>query len=267
MNCTMPNGIKICYNSDGSGEPLVLIGGFGMTQGFWNLQVPALTARFRVITFDNRGAGKSTVPTTPFTLADMASDTVGLMDALKIESAHVFGVSMGGMIAQIMCLDYPDRIEKAVLGCTSHGGRHAVQPDPAVMAALAQAANPDLTPEEAARQIVPYLFSEDFFREDPERVEAFIRLSVEHFMSVEGAAGQMGALSSFNVERRLGEIRSPVLVVAGSKDRLMPPENARLLSDKIPDAALEIIHGAGHNFFFEKPEALNEILMDFFLTK
>ncbi len=267
MNCIQTNNIEISYDLYGAGEPLVLIGGFGMTKEFWRLQVPALAPHFQVLTFDNRGAGESTVPSEAFTLADMASDTIALMDALNIPSAHIFGVSMGGMIAQLLCMDYPGRIKKAVLGCTSHGGRHATQPDQGVMAALAQAANSALTPEEAARQLAPYLFSEPFVREEKERIEAFIRLSVANCISVEGAAGQMNALGCFNAETRLGEIHCPVLVVAGGGDRLIPPENSRFLSEKIPGAALRLIQNAGHNFFFEKSDEVNEILIDFFLNR
>ncbi len=264
MTRIQTNNIEISYDLCGSGEPLVLIGGFGMTKEFWSLQVQALSPHFKVLTFDNRGAGKSTVPSEPFSLADMASDTIALMDALNISAAHILGVSMGGMIAQLLCMDYPDRIKKAVLGCTSHGGRNATQPEPGVMVALAQAANPDLSPEEAARQLVPYLFSESFVREEKERIEAFIRLSVANCISVEGAAGQMNALGCFNAEKRLGEIHCPVMVVAGSGDRLIPPENSRFLSEKIPGAALRLIQDAGHNFFFEKFDEVNEILRLFF---
>ena len=198
---------------------------------------------------------------------DLAADAIGLMDALHIESANVFGVSMGGMIAQLLCLDHGDRIRKAVLGCTSHGGKKAVQTDGEAGAALAQAANPDLTPEQAAHLLIPFLFSRQFAEEQPERVEAFIQLSVENCLSVEGAAGQMGALASFNTEHRLREISAPVLILAGSCDRLIPSENSKQLLHHIPNAQLHIIPDAGHNFFYEKAPALNKILLDFFLAE
>lgn len=263
MNRLRVNGIEICYALEGSGEPLILIGGFGMTKEFWSLQMGALASRFRVLAFDNRGAGESTVPSGPFTMADMAADTVALMDALGMDSAHIFGVSMGGMIAQVLCIDYQDRIRKAVLACTSHGGIDAVSPDEEVLAALAQAADPDLTPEQAARRIVPCLFSGRFLREAPARVEAFIRLSVEHALSAQGAAGQLAALGSFASEPRLRGIRSPILLMAGSDDRMIPPKNAELLSEKIPGAELKILPDVGHNVYYEAPEEVNNILVDF----
>jgi len=256
--------IEIAYSIDGSGEPLVLIGGFTMVKERWELQVVELARHFRVITFDNRGVGETTVPSEPFTIADMAADTVGLMDTLGIDSAHIFGVSMGGLIAQLLGLDYPDHIKKAALGCTTHGGRHAVQPEKTVMETLAQAADPNISVKEAVWKRVPLVLSERFIREEPERVEEFVRLAMQYSPIAEGAAGQMGALSVFNVKRRLGEIRCPVLVITGSEDRMMPPDNSRLLADGIPGAELYMVEGAGHEFFFEKPDEVNRVLIDFF---
>jgi len=264
MAKTKVKDIEIAYSIDGSGEPVVLIGGFTMVKESWELQVVELARRFRVITFDNRGVGESTVPSEPFTIEHMAADTVRLMDTLDIDSAHIFGVSMGGLIAQVLLLDYPDRIKKVALGCTTHGGRHAVQPENAVMAVLAQAADPNISAEELVRNKVPLILSERFIREEPEEVEEFVRLALRYSPTPEGAAGQMGALSVFNVKRRLGEIRSPVLVITGSEDRMMPPDNSKLLAEGIPGAQLYIVEGAGHSFFFEKPDEVNRVLIDFF---
>lgn len=266
MDMARVGGLEISYIVRGEGEPLILIGGFTMTKEAWWLQVEGLSRSYRVIAFDNRGAGETRYPPGAFTIEEMASDTVGLMDFLGIDSAHLFGVSMGGLIAQVLLLDYPDRVRKAALGCTTHGGRHAVQPDPQVMAALAKAADPNLPPEDSIRQRVPIVFSDRFIKEEPKKVEEYIRLSLRHFPSPEGAAGQYKALSVFNVKRRLGEIRNPVLVITGSEDRMMPPENSRLLAEGIPGARLHLVQGAGHTFFLERPEEVNAVLGDFFGT-
>jgi 3-oxoadipate enol-lactonase len=258
------NGIETAYSTEGSGEPVALIGGFTMVKESWALQVAELSRHFRVITFDNRGVGETTVPGEPFTISDMAGDTVGLLDALDIDSAHVFGVSMGGLVAQILALDYPERVKKIALGCTTHGGRHAVQPERAVMAALARAAQPGIPLEEAVRKKLPILFSERFIRNEPERVQEYVDFSLRFSPTPEGAEGQMGALSVFNVKRRLGEIHCPVLVITGSEDRMMPPDNSRLLAEGIPGAELYMVEGAGHSFFFEKPNEVNRVLIDFF---
>jgi len=256
--------LEMAYRVDGSGAPVVLIGGFCMVKESWEPQVIGLSKHFSVISFDNRGVGETTVPREPFTIADMAADTVGLMDALGIDSAHVFGVSMGGLIAQLLALDYPDRVERVALGCTSHGGRHAVQPEKEVMEVLAKAADPTMQVEQAVRTRLPVVLSDRFIREEPEKVEEFVRLSVRHWPTPRGAAGQMAALSVFNVKRRLGEIRRPVLAITGSDDRMMPPENSRLLAEGIQGASHYEVDGAGHSFFFEKPDEVNRVLTDFF---
>jgi len=263
MAMVQVGGIQIAYNIDGRGEPLVLIGGFTMVKESWEVQVAELSKRFRVITFDNRGVGETTVPKQRFTVVEMAADTVGLMDALGIDSAHVFGVSMGGLIAQTLALDHPDRVRKVVLGCTTHGGRHAVQPQKEVMQLLAKASDPSIPAEESVRMRLPTILAERFIREEPERLEEFVRVSVQHWPTPEGAAGQMGALSVFNAKKRLGEIRCPVLVITGAEDRMMPAENSRLLAEGIEGAEQYLVEGAGHSFFFEKPDEVNRVLIDF----
>jgi pimeloyl-ACP methyl ester carboxylesterase len=194
----------------------------------------------------------------------MAADAVGLMDALAVDAAHVFGVSMGGLIAQVLALDYPDRVRKVALGCTSHGGRRAVQPRREVMEILGKASDLTIPVEDAVRIRLPTVFSERFIREEPERLEEYVRFSVQHWPTPQGAAGQMGALSVFNVRRRLGEIRCSVLAITGSEDRMMPPENSRLLAEGIAGAELYTVPGAGHNFFFERPDEVNRVLLEFF---
>jgi pimeloyl-ACP methyl ester carboxylesterase len=258
------NGIELAYADHGKGEPVVFINGYTGVKESWGKITDEVSKHFRVITFDNRGVGESSVPAPDFTIADMAADTIGLMDALEIDSANIFGVSMGGLIAQIMLLDYPERVKKAVLGCTSHGGKHAVQPSKEVMDILAANADPAKTPEEIVRGKVPIIYSDRFVREEPEQLETLIRRSLQYFPSPEGAKGQMKALSRFNVKRRLHEIDTPVLAVTGSEDRMMPPENARLIADGIPGATRVVVEGAGHSFYSERPDEVIRILIDFF---
>ncbi len=255
--------VELAYRVRGSGDPLVLIGGFTMVKESWGLQVRGLARHFRVITPDNRGVGETRIPAGPFRVADMAADITGLLDALSIDAAHVFGVSMGGLISQILALDHPARVRKVVLGCTTHGGSRAVRPTREVMAALGRATDPTVPVEEAVRHWVPLMFSERFMREEPDRLQEFIRFSIRNWPAPEGAAGQIGALSVFNVRRRLGEIRCPVLAITGSEDRMMPPVNARLLAEGIAGAEHYEVEGAGHGFFIEKPDEVNRVLLDF----
>ena len=257
------NGIEIAYNAAGTGQPLILIGGFAMVKETWAPLSEMLAEHFRVITFDNRGAGESTVPEVDFTVADMAADVVGLMDALKIEKVHIFGVSLGGLITQILALDHGNRVRKAVLGCTTHGGRHALPQDPEVTALLAAAADPAVPAEEAIRRRMALNISARFHREMPQETEAFIQMAIRHQLSLKGAQGQMKALSVFNVKRRLGDIRCPVLVITGDEDKMVPPGNSRLLAEGIPGAELCIIKEAGHSFFREEPGKVCRVVAEF----
>jgi len=256
--------IELAYSEHGDGEPLLLIGGYSMVQESWRAQVGGLAKSFRVITFDNRGVGGTTIPDEPFTVADLAGDAIGLMDSLGIESAFVFGVSMGGLITQVMALDHPRRVRKAVLGCTTHGGRFAVQPAKEVMAVLGKAADPTVPVEESVRMRLPIVFADRFMREKPAELEEYVRASVRNWPDPKGAAGQFGAMSVFNVKKRLGDISCPVLVVTGDEDRMMPPENSTLLAEGIPGAELHVIAGAGHSFFIEEPEETNRVVTEFF---
>lgn len=259
-------GVELAYQVHGHGDPLLLIGGFTMVKEAWAYQVEGLSKRFQVIAFDNRGVGESTVPQEPFSISDMAQDTVSLLDALGISSANIFGISMGGLIAQVMALDHPKHVRKVALGCTTHGGKEAVAPSPQVMELMAKAADPSLSPEQAVRMRVPILFGERFLKEEPRRLEEWVRMAVKYAPTPQGAALQMKALSRFNVRERLGEIGCPVLVITGSQDRMMDPENSRLLAARIPGARLYVVEGAGHLFFQERPEEVNRVLTEFFLS-
>jgi 3-oxoadipate enol-lactonase len=120
-------GAKLYWDEQGSGEPLLLIMGLSYPSYMWHRSRPVLANSYRTIALDNRGVGQSDVPPGIYSIALMASDAAAVMDAAGVESAHVFGVSMGGMIAQEFALQYPSRVRSLILGCTAAGGPHAVQ--------------------------------------------------------------------------------------------------------------------------------------------
>ncbi|MCG6538431.1 MAG: alpha/beta hydrolase, partial [Syntrophales bacterium LBB04] len=254
---------EMAYNVAGAGTPLFLVGGFTMVKEMWSPLADMFAQQYLVITFDNRGVGASTVPDTDFTAADMAADVVGLMDHLGHDKAHVFGVSLGGLIAQMLVLDHADRVRKAVLGCTTHGGRHAIAQDPEVLALLASAADPTIPAEEAIRKRMSVNLAERFQREQPQKVEEFVQMALRHQPTPKGAQGQMKALSFFNVKRRLGEIRCPVLVITGDEDKMVPPGNSQLLAEGISGAELYIMQDAGHSFFRERPDEVHRVVTAF----
>jgi pimeloyl-ACP methyl ester carboxylesterase len=167
------NGIDIYYESQGEGGPLLLIAGLGATHHLWELQVPSFARWFRVLTFDNRGAGDSDKPPEPYSIALFADDTAALMDALGIERAHVYGQSMGGIIAQEFALRHPQRLGGLVLGCTTFGGPNSVLPSPQAAALLSGMAG--LPPEQAVERVMELFYSARYRREHAEEARQRIQ--------------------------------------------------------------------------------------------
>src|SRR5262245_58072679 len=147
---------KIYWDEHGTGEPVLLIMGLGYPSVMWFRTRPLLAEHYRTIAFDNRGVGRSDAPPGPYSISQMAADAAAVLDASGCESAHLYGVSMGGMIAQEVALQYPARVRSLILGCTAAGGPHAVRAEPEVSAFLRQRASDD--PVAAVEASVPYIY-------------------------------------------------------------------------------------------------------------
>src|SRR5271168_1416553 len=155
MSFTENQDAKIYWDEQGSGEPLLLIEGLSYPSYMWHRTRPILAQTYRTIALDNRGVGQSDVPPGVYSIELMASDAAAVLDAAGVQSAHVFGVSMGGMIAQEFALQYPKRVRSLILGCTNAGGSHAIQAEPAALQALLRR---DVTPEESKEAIIPFIY-------------------------------------------------------------------------------------------------------------
>lgn len=256
--------INIYYETHGKGEPLVLIYGYAGHSGLWFRQIPVFSKKYRVIAFDNRGAGRSDKPDIAYTMAMMAGDVAGLLDVIGVDVAHIFGVSMGGMIAQHFALDYPQRVISLILGCTTCGGVHSVQPKPESLAALVDFERfGKMTPEEVTRRAMPFCYSQRFIEQKPDIIEERVSKQLEYPTSAHGATRQAEAVAGHDTYELLPKIKVPTLVIAGDNDRLIPVENSRILASRIPGAELAIIEGAGHEFFIEAAEEANRTILDF----
>ncbi|MDH4299993.1 MAG: alpha/beta hydrolase, partial [Dehalococcoidia bacterium] len=256
--------INIYYEIYGKGEPLVLIYGYAGHSGLWFRQIPVLSKKYQVVAFDNRGVGRSDKPHTPYTMAMMAGDVAGLLDVVGVDAAHIFGISLGGMVAQHFALGYPQRVISLILGCTFCGGVHSIQPEPESMAALFDFERlKKMTHEEVTRQAIPFCYSQKFIEEHPDLIEQRVAKQLEYPTPGHGATRQAEAVMGHDTYELLPRIRLPTLVIAGDNDRLIPVENSRILASRIPKAELAIIRGAGHEFFIEDAEEVNKTILDF----
>jgi pimeloyl-ACP methyl ester carboxylesterase len=260
VTVSVKDDVSLWWADEGTGGvPLLLIQGLGYTADMWFRVLPGLARERRVIRFDNRGVGRSDVPPTPWTIADLVADTVQVLDSADVARAHVFGVSMGGLVAQQLALDHPDRVGSLVLGCTHPGGREAVRMDPAAATMLM-----DRSPKsarDAALASVPFLYAETTSADE---IEHDINVRVRHPMRAAAYWGQLDAMRTHpGTLSRLPELRTPTLVVHGTDDRLVQPGNAQLLADAIPGARLRWLDGAGHVFWTDEPQLSVELVNDF----
>ncbi len=255
--------VTIHYQSHGEGPPLLLIMGFGQSGDMWIPVLPYLDG-FRVLFFDNRGTGRSGRPAAGYTIPDMAGDARAVLDAEGIERAHVYGVSMGGMIAQELTLESPDRVDRLVLGCTTAGLGAATFPEPDVVLALVRAA--ELMSTEPARSVellLPLLFPPEFIEASPAIAPMLEMAIASNPTPPETPAKVMEGIMGFDVADRLGEIRSPTLVLHGDRDAILPVANGRELARRIGGARYLELPGAGHAYMVQDPGGVHEHVVQF----
>jgi 3-oxoadipate enol-lactonase len=256
------NGVTLYYEEHGSGEPLVLIMGFTVSSIGWYWNIPAFAQEFRTIAFDNRGVGQSDKPDEPYSMAMFADDTAGLLDGLGIDQAHIFGISMGGMIAQEFTLRYPQRVKTLILGCTNCGGSQAVlSKDPDVLNLLGSIESVDV--QQAALVMTKVAVTPWFIQKHMDVLLQLNQLSLQHPTPKHGMVRQMQAVQGHDTYERLSQIEAPTLVVTGKEDGLVPPENSVALAQRIPNADLAILSNASHLFNIELPETAAAVVRGF----
>ncbi|HEV7208420.1 MAG TPA: alpha/beta hydrolase [Mycobacteriales bacterium] len=256
---------RLHYDRQGHGEPLLWITGFAISSEIFSPVLARYADGFDCISYDNRGAGRSPAPWRLTSMPQLAGDAVALLDALGIDSAHVYGLSMGGMIAQELALRFPDRVRALILGGTSAGGPRAVLPSPAVVTGLATGGGRGVSAR--AGVLGAALFTPAFRRREPELVREYVRLVGRHRSSVRGVTSHWWASVYHDTFARLPRIQAPTLVLHGAEDRLTPLANARLLAARIPDATLAVVPAAAHAYLLEQPEVSHRVFVDWLAAR
>ncbi len=255
--------VKLYYEVHGSGSPLIFLSGLSGGAWSWFMQVPYFERNYKVIVFDNRGAGRSSKPSGPYTMFDFARDAVSILDHLEFNSAYVVGVSMGGMIAQQLALLFPGRVRAMVLGCTHCGKSRRIPPSPEVLKTLMQ--NEGLSQEEILDKNIPLLFNPEFVKKNPQFIDQYKKASLSAPpQPPEAFNAQIAAIQDFDVCGELQNLSCKTLIFTGTADVMVPPENSRILHELIPNSVLVEFEGAGHAIHIERADEFNKRTDEFF---
>lgn len=261
MPVTEVGNLNLYYEIIGQGDPLVMIRGVGSNVDHWYDQVPALSQKYKLLVFDNRGIARSSDPGGPFSTRDMAADTIALMEAVGISKAHVLGYSMGGMVAQEMALNHPEKVARLILVATDCGISLRIKAKPEATRLFSEMIR--LGTNEAKLAAAGCLFARQTFERKPQVIQRYTEVSQRFPTSQKMLAKQWAAVTQHDTCSRLVNIASPTLAITGSEDVLIPPQNAAVMAARIPDAQLISIDDSGHLFLIEKPRQFNDAVIKF----
>ena len=267
------NGIRLCYSIDGKGYSIILVNGFGSKKEGWMGQIPALSKKFKVISFDCRGSGKSDRPDMPYTMEMFADDIKGLMDFLNIEKAHCIGFSFGGMILQHFALKYPKKLEKLVLINSIPRIPEGYGPEMFIKSHLNGL---ELLKQDKVKAFWHgaktgfYVKFRKEMEQNPKKkfynlwsVEDLINYYSINPPSPIDIKNMAYALTTHDIYERLQEIKNKTLILAASHDKLVPKSVMLELHNKIPNSIFKIIEKAGHESIKEKAPLVNQALIEF----
>ena len=251
--------VKLHWESSGHGPAVLLIAGQGMTIDGWWATIPVLSRSFRVIAFDNRDTGQSSRVPWPYSAAQLAGDALAVLDAAGEQRAHVYGISLGSLVAQEVALRNPERVQALVLGASSAGGFAAYKPPPSSFAQTFLVRAGTMGPEEAEWAAVPYTYAEKTRRYHADRIGTDIAHRVGSPPEPLAYMHQAAAVATHDAYERLNRMVAPTLVVHGEQDVFVPPANALVLAERIPGAQLRLWPDAGHMYIIDEPQADQEI--------
>lgn len=253
--------INMYYEIHGEGEPLVLICGLGVDLLCWASVIAEFSRGYKVITFDNRGSGRTDAPDVPYSIEMMADDTTGLLDTLGIEKAHILGHSLGSFIAQELALKYPHKLKSLTLASSSTHLTNAVKH---IIKTWDRLFQEGVSLENRLRESLPWLMTKNFFAGPNAAEKAVVFLmSNPHPQSLHGMTHQTNACLDYDTRDRIHQISAPTLVIVGRQDLLMPIRMSKELAAGIPHAELVILKGGAHDLCGEIPDKFRMAVLDF----
>ena len=253
--------VKLYWESIGQGPAVLLVAGRGMTVDGWWATIPVLADSFRVITFDNRDTGRSSRLSLPYSVAQMAEDAVAVLDAAGEQCAHVYGISLGSLVAQEVALRHPERVEALVLGASSAGGFAAYMPSSFVSSFFTRAGA--MTVEEAEWAAVSLTYGEKTRRLHPERIFTDIAHRLTSPLPPAASLRQAAAVTAHDAYDRLNQVAAPTLVVRGGRDPLVPQAWAEEIVRRLPRGELRVLPGLGHTINYTAPREFIAALRPF----
>ncbi|MFC1669455.1 alpha/beta fold hydrolase [Spirochaetota bacterium] len=243
--------------------PLIMIQGLSANVHWWPEDlIDELSKSFKTIIFDNRGAGCTEKSGTPYSIKMFAHDTIGLMDALNIKRAFVLGISMGGMIAQEVALNYPERVEKLIICSSNCGGGEQIIPSKEVLDLLTKVKK-GMTLDEVTEDTISLVFSGEFIRDNPLIIKKEKEKMMKYPIHQKDFFSQLKAIMRFSSADRLEKLNIPTLLMHGKKDILIPPENSEIMAKLIPNSKLVCFEDTAHQLFSQEPDIVTRTLIDF----
>lgn len=256
-----PGGVRIFWEQGGNadGPPVLLIRGLSRSSSYWLGLRPLLERTHRVVVLDNRGVGRSSAVGPGFRVEDMADDCAAVLR--EVGACHVFGISLGGMVAQHLALRHASFVRTLTLGATTFGGRDR-KPVPAwVIASFLRTAT--MSVEGMMRSTAPLTLDPEFIRARPDVVDAWVAIAEREPRNKLALIGQLLAAARHDASKSVSGLTMPVMIVVGERDRLIPPESSRQLHERIPGSELVTLAGCAHDFPTEAPEKVAAILSAF----
>ncbi len=254
---------RIWYQTKGNGTPVLLCNGWGGSSDSWSQEmVRMLSERHMVALVDNRGTGRSDKPLEPYTMEAMAGDSAAVLKELGCGPAHVLGHSMGGYIAQALAIYYPEKVKSLILCATTSGSVSRVPYGAGVASEWAKVSDPALTTYERVKSLVYLLYPSRYV--DPRREELIKEESYdENPTPIYALRNQSAAIAGFDAYEQLPHLSIPALILTGDEDSLIPPENSRILAQRIPGAELKVLSGLGHGLLKQDTGKVVGVVLDF----